>query len=83
MEALAFLYLIGVAVGMVFLGLLVWAPLKLYAIHRELVKMNAETQRQTTLLAAIAHVEVERPLPPLEPEPVGHRGSFFSDDSAR
>ena len=47
MEALAILYVLGTIVALVFLVILFWAPIKLYAIHRELVKLNKEAHTQT------------------------------------
>jgi len=39
MELLVVVYGIGLLIGAVFLALLFWAPLKLYAIHRELLEI--------------------------------------------
>ena len=49
------LYILGSVIGLVFLVLLFWAPIKLYAIHRELVRLNKQTHAQLQLLAVIAN----------------------------
>lgn len=58
MEALAILYVLGTIVALVFLVILFWAPIKLYAIHRELVKLNKEAHIQTRMLASIMNALV-------------------------
>jgi len=80
MELLAILYILGLITAAVFLVLLFWAPIKLYAIHRELVEIKERSRRQTRLLASIANVSLEEDSKP--PSPVeGSKKSFFSDES--
>ena len=56
-DFLALLYFFGCLIAAVFLIVLFLAPIKLYAIHRELVKLNAEVHIQTRLLASLANEE--------------------------
>ena len=49
------LYLIASISFLVFMAVLIWAPMKLYAIHRELSALRDLSATQTKLLAAIAN----------------------------
>ena len=49
------LYILASIIGLVLLVILFWAPIKLYAIHRELVRLNKQTHAQLQLLAVIAN----------------------------
>jgi hypothetical protein len=79
MELLGILYVIGLIVAVVFLVLLFWAPIKLYAIHRELVEIKEESRRQTRLLASIANVSLEEDSK--KAPSVASKRNFLSDDS--
>lgn len=59
LDVLFVLYLLAALVGLYFTILLIWAPMKLYAIHRELQILNDETHIQTRLLASLANAEAE------------------------
>jgi hypothetical protein len=86
MELVAILYAIGLIIAAVFLVLLFSAPIKLYAIHRELIEIKEQSRVQTRLLGLIANVSPDspgspQPESPAQPEPT--RRSFLSDDSSR
>ena len=66
MEALGLVYVLIIIAGAILLCLLVWAPMKLYSINKELQSLNAAFRKyaedkrdadktQTKLLAAIAN----------------------------
>jgi hypothetical protein len=52
---LSLIYVAALAVAAILVGLLFWAPMKLYDIHRELKRQREEMRTQTRLLAAIAN----------------------------
>jgi hypothetical protein len=54
-DILFWLYLVLSAIGLIFAAVLIFAPLILYEISRELKKLNETTSDQTWLLAAVAN----------------------------